>query len=298
MAESTPTNLISRLVVAGSYPGIMVLVFVLYGLYIDWGWPLALASGVSVLIGAALITLHEIKLPCRKDWRPNSNDVTADAIYLITMQVELPFLLSISVVLFLAGYLKSNGLTIETVWPHHLPVAVQVGLVLLAADFPRYWLHRLFHKFTPFWRIHAVHHSVHGLYWVNAARYHPIEKAAQYAVDAMPFILMGVSEEVLAAHFVFHGVNRFFQHSNCRVRLGPLNYIISGPELHRWHHSVLAKETNTDFGDDLIVWDLLFGTRFLPKDREVGTLGLINRDYPLDFLSQMILPFIPGVKTR
>jgi sterol desaturase/sphingolipid hydroxylase (fatty acid hydroxylase superfamily) len=298
MVEGNATNLLTKLAVVGSYPAIMALVFVLYVTYIDWGWSVTLASGVSVLIGAALITLHETKLPFRAEWRPNSGDVTADAVYMITVQVELPFLLSISVVLALAEYLKASGYTVENIWPHDLQVAAQVCLMLLVADFLRYWLHRILHKYMLFWRFHAVHHSPHNLYWLNAGRYHPLEKAAQYVVDAMPFALMGVASEVLAAHFVFHVVNRFFQHSNCRVRLGPLNYIISGPELHRWHHSEFWKETNTNFGDDLIIWDLLFGTRFLPADREVGPLGLVNRDYPMDFLTQMLSPFIPGLKTR
>ena len=51
---------------------------------------------------------------------------------------------------------------------------------------------------------------------------------------------MGVSGDVLAGYFTFYAVNGFYQHSNCLVWLGRLNYVISGPELHRWHHSMLA----------------------------------------------------------
>ena len=80
------------------------------------------------------------------------------------------------------------------------------------------------------------------------------------------------------------------------VHLGPLNYIVSGPELHRWHHSELASESDTNFGNNLIIWDVLFGTRFLPKDREVGSLGLLNRKYPMGFLAQMKTPFISGLE--
>ena len=65
--------------------------------------------------------------------------------------------------------------------------------------------------------------------------------------------------------------------------------------LHRWHHSKLIEESNRNYGNNLIVWDLLFGSWFLPKDRRVGDLGLINRNYPLDFASQMKTPFISGL---
>ena len=123
MADSGAAKIISRLVAVGSYPGIMTLAFVLYVTYIDWGWSITLSSGVSVLIGATLITLHEIKLPYRKEWRPNASDVIADVVYMVTVQIELPFLLSISVVIALSDYLKTSGYTVQNFWPHDLPVA-------------------------------------------------------------------------------------------------------------------------------------------------------------------------------
>ena len=87
----------------------------------------------------------------------------------------------------------------------------------------------------------------------------------------------------------------FYQHSNCSVRLGPLNYVVSGPELHRWHHSRIPQESDTNFGNNLIIWDLQFRTRFLPKRRMVGSLGLQNREYPIGFVAQMGAPFIAGL---
>ncbi|MFQ5566823.1 MAG: sterol desaturase family protein, partial [Paracoccaceae bacterium] len=90
-------------------------------------------------------------------------------------------------------------------------------------------------------------------------------------------------------YFVFYAVNGFFQHSNVDARLGPLNWLVAGPELHRWHHSRIVRESNTNFGNNLIVWDALFGTRYLPE-RQVGVLGLLNRAYPKDFLGQTLAP--------
>ena len=104
-----------------------------------------------------------------------------------------------------------------------------------------------------------------------------------------------MSEEVLAGYLIFYAVNGFFQHSNVDARYGILNYVVSGAELHRWHHSKLTQESNHNYGNNLIVWDLVFGSWFLPTDRRVGDLGLYNRRYPLDFLSQMATPFTPGL---
>ena len=127
--------------------------------------------------------------------------------------------------------------------------------MLLSADFLRYWLHRAYHEVAFMWPFHAVHHSPHKLYWMNVNRFHPLDKASQYIFDAMPFVLLGVSEEVLALYFVFYAVNGFFQHCNIDVRLGVLNYVVSGPELHRWRHSIHPEESNQNYGNNLIVWD-------------------------------------------
>ena len=296
MTEEAGPERVSKLLVGASYPATMVLGFVLFAVLTGAGWSVVPASYISVLAGAAVITLHEFKLPYREEWKPGVGEIGADALFMITVQAVLPYLISISVVVSVAEVLRSNGVVLENFWPGEAPVALQAGLMLLAADFPRYWLHRAFHKFTPLWRFHVVHHSPHRLYWLNVGRFHPIEKAIQYAVDALPFALLGVPAEVLAAYFVFYAINGFYQHSNCRVRLGWLNYLVSGPQLHRWHHSCSARESDTNFGNNLIVWDVLFGTRFLPRDREVGSLGLLNRKYPMGFLAQMKTPFIPGLE--
>ncbi len=274
----------------------MLLGFVLYAAFIGLGVSVTLASYSAVFICAVLITLHELFVPYRLEWKPDRRDISTDTVFMVIVQVALPYLLTISIVVALASYLEAHGLFVHHVWPHEWPVVLQVILMLLVADFFRYWLHRAFHKVVALWRFHAVHHSPHGLYWLNVGRFHPIEKAIQYAVDALPFALLGVSVEVLAAYFVFYAINGFFQHSNCRVRLGPLNYLVAGPELHRWHHSVLPEESDNNYGNNLIIWDLIFGTRFLPKNREVGPLGLINRNYPTGFLAQLKTPFHRGVE--
>ena len=283
---------LSGLAEVGSYPVVIALGFALFMTLAGAGLNVTLASYGAALVGVCLIVLHEVKLPYRKDWRPPAEDVRTDTLFLIIVQVALPYLLAITVIIGLAGALKAGGLTVNIFWPHNLPVVVQVAIMLLAADFMRYWLHRAFHRHPLMWRLHAVHHSPPQLYTINVGRFHPVEKSIQYVFDTLPFALLAVSQEVLAAYFVFYALNGFFQHSNCRVYLGPLNYIVAGPELHRWHHSRRAREMNSNFSNNLIVWDTLFRTRFLPNELDVETIGLRNRRYPLGFLVQMRSPFV------
>jgi len=170
-------------------------------------------------------------------------------------------------------------------------------MMLLLADFLRYWLHRASHRWKPLWKLHEVHHSPKKLYWMNVGRFHPIEKGMQYVFDALPFIVLGVSQEVLALYFVFYAINGFFQHCNIDLRLGVLNFLVSGPELHRWHHSKRIKESDNNFGNNLIIWDLIFSTRYLPSERSVGELGVLDDNYPTSLSAQLMSPFLGAKKS-
>ena len=290
--ETTKT---AQLISWSAYPAVIAFGLILHAFLMNLGWPLQSSTYLPIILGAAIITFLEQKFPYRREWLPNASDVKNDSAFMLVVQVIVPKLLSFFVAIMLLKFLKAQNLTPEGYWPHHYPTYIQAIFMLLSADFLRYWLHRASHAWYPLWRLHAVHHSPHKLYWVNVGRFHPGDKALQFLLDALPFILLGISEEVLAVYFIFYGINGFFQHCNIDLRLGFLNYIISGPELHRWHHSFIIEEANRNYGNNLIVWDLLFGTWFLPKDREIEKLGLKNREYPLDFANQMRTPFIRDI---
>ena len=141
------------------------------------------------------------------------------------------------------------------------------------------------------WRLHEVHHHPDKLYTTNVFRFHPLEKALQFCADTLPFLLIGIGPEAIAWYFVFYAVSGLFQHSNIDIRLGVLNYIFSGPEVHRWHHSQKIAESNNNYAHSFVVWDLVFGTYYRPTGRKVETLGLLDAQYPKGFLRQMGAPF-------
>lgn len=279
-----------------AYPATMAFGVALHAMMVGSGFNLKFSSYLPALCGAAIVTLLERYFPYRKEWQGKRDDVLNDSAYMLVVQIALPFILISYMAFSLLEVFSSWQITMTSLWPHELPTWLQALLMILAADFLRYWLHRFSHAWPLLWRLHAVHHSPHKVYWVNVARFHPIEKALQFLFDSLPFIFFGVSEEVFALYLVLYSINGFFQHCDVEVRLGFLNYIVSGPELHRWHHSKFPKESNQNYGNNLIVWDLLFGTWFLPPDREVGELGLPNREYPMSFAHQLKTPFIKGIE--
>ena len=112
-------------------------------------------------------------------------------------------------------------------------------------------------------------------------------------VGAVPLAMVGCPESVIALFFLTAAIHGFFQHANLQIRCGPLNWFFSMAELHRWHHSPVTAQANHNYGQNLIVWDIVFGTRYLPADREppseVGLDGLPR--FPQTLLGQLASPF-------
>lgn len=297
MVDKSVQGYLTKVAIYCSYPLTLLIGYAIYALLIDEVVH-TIAAYIAAVCGAILITLHEIFLPYRQAWRPLRKDIWNDVSYMIVVQILLDLCLGLALVYLLALAWQYANLTTNTLWPSSWPVPLQVLTVLVLSDFLRYWLHRSFHKVPWMWRLHAVHHSPLKLYWLNVGRFHPLEGSMQFVFDALPFIVLGVAPDVLAAYFVFYAINGFFQHSNCNVRLGWLNSIVAGPELHRWHHSKVVRESDRNFGNNLIIWDAIFQTKYFPAAKEVGDLGLQTRDYPLDFLHQLVAPFTIDVSTQ
>jgi sterol desaturase/sphingolipid hydroxylase (fatty acid hydroxylase superfamily) len=188
---------------------------------------------------------------------------------------------------------RALGIPATAFWPHGWPVWVQVLMMVLLVELMRYWLHRACHETDTLWRLHSVHHSVERLYWLNTSRFHPVEKTLQMMLDSLPFLVMGVSVEVLMLYYLTYSSNGFLQHSNVDLHYGPLNYIVGSAETHRWHHSQEPREANHNYGSTLLVWDVVFGTWFLPAGREVEQLGL-REAYPRSFAGLLAAPFRKG----
>ncbi len=288
----------NQLVRYGAYPFVLALSLTLHFLLLENQFGVQVAAYGPVVIGALAVAGLEWIYPYRKQWCADRQELAQDAVYMALIQGVLPKILAVTATLLLAQILGAQKLVVQGWWPTHWPVPLQMLIMMVLADGVRYWLHRWAHEWEPLWRFHAVHHSPHKLYWLNVGRFHPIDKGLQVFLDTLPFILLGVNEEVLGLYIACYAVNGFFQHCNIDVRLGILNYLVSGPELHRWHHSMLKTESNHNYGNNLIIWDLIFGSWYLPKERDVQELGLVNREYPTVFLKQMTVPFIPGADKR
>jgi sterol desaturase/sphingolipid hydroxylase (fatty acid hydroxylase superfamily) len=273
------------------YPVVMTTTFALFAFLRSQGASLVISTYVPVLLAAVMVTILELKRPHRSEWRPPVSEIKTDLGFMTIVQLAFPPLLGFVFTYALIAPARALHLPISFLWPHGWPLWAQAVLMILAVDFMRYWLHRAAHQNDTLWRLHSVHHSVEQMYWLNTARFHVLEKAMQMALDSLPFLLMAVEPTVLALYYMAYAANGFFQHCNIELHYGILNYIVGSAETHRWHHSRVPRESNANYGNTVIVWDLVFGTWFLPPERTVQQLGLQDPGYPKSFWALMRAPF-------
>lgn len=167
----------------------------------------------------------------------------------------------------------------------------QVLFLLLVSELLYYWFHRATHEINFLWRFHAVHHGAQRVYWMNAGRFHLIEAFFSGFFYFLPVLFLGPEPEVAIMVVSISSITGFLEHINVDFEAGWLNYIFNSAQLHRWHHSRIVKESNTNYGKILVIWDLLFGTFYLPKGREVEEVGTVENNVPVDFLGQGKYPF-------
>jgi sterol desaturase/sphingolipid hydroxylase (fatty acid hydroxylase superfamily) len=262
---------------------------------LESGGEIVLWMGViSVAVGLSVMGLERI-FPYTDQWLDSQGDLATDAGHMFFSTVATSEVLKIG--LFFGASTYGVSWLADTlgwnVWPHHWPMVAQLALALVVGEFGQYWTHRIAHEREFLWRLHATHHSPGRLYWLNAGRFHPLDTTLQYAGMFLPLAALGVSLELLAFFSLFTSVHGLHQHANIEMRLGPLNWIFSMAELHRWHHSRTMEEANNNYGANVIVWDIVFGTRFLPNDREPPTdIGLADMPhFPQGFWAQLASPF-------
>jgi sterol desaturase/sphingolipid hydroxylase (fatty acid hydroxylase superfamily) len=152
-------------------------------------------------------------------------------------------------------------------WPFWL----KMFLALFVNDIGAYWGHRASHAFPMLWKFHAVHHSAEHMDWLVNTRAHPFDMVFTRLSGLAPVYLLGLAsaksthfDSVAAIVTIAGTLWSFFIHANVRLRLGPLEWLISTPAFHHWHHTN-DENHNRNFAAIFPVIDLVFGTSWLPK---------------------------------
>lgn len=180
-----------------------------------------------------------------------------------------------------------------------MPFWARLALALVVGEIGSYWGHRWCHTVPFLWRFHAIHHSPGHVDFLVHTRVHPVDWAFTRICGLVPLYALGLvsgadrGSGVLMLLVVVIGTAwGFFIHSNTRIRLGPLEHLVSSPAYHHWHHT-FSDHRNHNFAP-LLPWiDRLFGTLYLPRDRWPETYGA-DAQVPPTFIAQLAYPLTPA----
>jgi len=171
------------------------------------------------------------------------------------------------------------------------PTWAQVLFFTITHDLYIYSFHRLQHASPLLWRLHEAHHSNTSLDWVAALRSHALEVFVNGVVEFAPMVLLGAAPEVPVVKGAIGAVWGLWIHSNVDARTGWLQWVLNGPEAHRWHHARDLDARDRNFATKLALWDRLFGTAFLPRGRKPEGYGLSDVTFPARYLRQQLFAF-------
>ncbi|MBB3611434.1 sterol desaturase family protein [Rhizobium sp. BK602] len=240
----------------------------------------------------AIIALFERLMPYEETWLDSDGETFNNIAHTLLSKggVQIAAAIGTSFPMAVATVAQPLLSHKASIWPEQWPMALQVVLGLVIAEFGLYLAHRLAHEYLSLWRFHALHHSVERLWVINTGRFHIIDTLFKIALGQIPLYLLGAPLPVflwIGAVTAFIGL---LTHCNIDVRTGPLDWIFSTPRLHRWHHSKILAEGNTNYGENLVIWDQLLGTYHnppRPSSTDIGITGKVADS----FLAQLVQPF-------
>ena len=178
------------------------------------------------------------------------------------------------------------------------PLWIEIVLAVVVLDLVIYCQHVMFHAVPVLWRLHMVHHADLDFDLTTGVRFHPFEILLSMIIKMAALGALGPAPLAVILFEVLLSATAIFNHGN--IVMPPaldrlLRLIVVTPDMHRVHHSVIANETNSNFGFNLPWWDRLFGTyRAQPAaGHEDMTVGLEQfREPRLQWLWHMLaLPF-------
>jgi sterol desaturase/sphingolipid hydroxylase (fatty acid hydroxylase superfamily) len=224
-----------------------------------------LASAGIILAAMALVAMIEVAVPLHARGRWHRAHLGPNlALTFITFATNALF--SVGLVLALTRLAAVGFGVLPLLAP---PPLLAAALAVVALDFSFYVAHVAMHRVPAFWRFHRVHHCDAAVDVTTTIRQHPGESVIRYAFMAVCAIGIGATPAAFAVYRLASALAGLLEHANLRAPAWldrALALVTSFPHLHKVHHSRDARETDTNYGNLLSLFDRLFGT-FTPSAR-------------------------------
>ncbi len=186
-----------------------------------------------------------------------------------------------------------------------IPLWLSMAGSVLILDLIIYFQHRLFHRVPWLWRLHRMHHADLEFDVTTGLRFHPLEILISMGIKLLAVTLLGAPAVSVIIFEVILNATSMFNHGNVHLseRLDRrLRLLLVTPDMHRVHHSIVRRETDSNFGFSVPWWDRLFGTYI---DQPTGghdtmVIGIEQFRRPSDLqLGRMLLqPFKNSVRHK
>lgn len=253
-----------------------------------------LAAFLSVLVAMAL---WEVAAPRRRREIPRvirwTNNLALVVLDTAILRLTFPIIaVGLAVMAEDRGWGLFNNIDVPF-W-----LAIVVSMLLL--DLAIYLQHVMFHAIPGLWRLHRMHHADLDFDATTGLRFHPVEilismgiKLAVVAALGPPAVAVLLFEVILNATALFNHANIDLPRPVDRV----LRLIVVTPDMHRVHHSVDPRETNSNYGFNLPWWDRLLGTYIAQpaKGHEGMEIGIEQFRTPRDlWLDRMLIQPVRG----
>ena len=185
--------------------------------------------------------------------------------------------------------------TVDSTWRSAVgsqPIILQIVEILLITDFVQYWVHRAFHRIPWLWRFHKIHHSAEVMDWLAGSRLHIVDVLLTRSLTYIPLFALGFAEVALVIYAVVVSIQATLIHANVRFLFGPLRYLLVTPQFHHWHHSDQPEANDKNFAVHIPIWDMLFGSYYLPVDQWPRSYGVAGEQPPDGFFRQLVAPLV------
>lgn len=249
--------------------------------YLTW------ITAAIVVVSAIIMVALERHIPYAKGQRLFREGFVDDFLWYAIAQSYVLGLVIFGLLHLVDDYTGIHRLGLIRSWP----IGAQLMAFLVTHDFYIYWFHRFQHSNSMFWRTHEAHHSTRDVDWLSGSRSHSIEILINQTIEFAPIVLLA-SPEVAVLKGCVDAVWGMYIHSNIDVQSGWLQYVVNGPEMHRWHHAVDHEAYNKNFSTKFAVWDWVFGTAYRPKNRKPSSYGL-DDGFPKGYVKQHLHVFRP-----
>lgn len=253
---------------------------------------LRMAVFVGLFAVLALAEHHWPRRPRRIErltrWRVNLGIVLLDTL-LLRLLLPLPPA-AFALVLHERGWGLFNQVGFAGPW--------EIVVSLLLLDLLIYGQHRFFHRVPLLWRLHRMHHTDLDLDVTSGTRFHPLEIVLSMAIKLGAVALLGISPLAILLFEIILNATSLFNHANLALPESVdrwLRLVLVTPDMHRVHHSIHPRETNSNFGFNQPWWDRLLGTYSpQPGDGHLGMrLGLRRWPEQMGLVALLRLPFLP-----